>query len=132
MCTAGAGAAIAPPPSLTETSEPTSEQDNDDTPIKPGNAPRGLGVAAKIMAKYGYKVSLMTLQPDWSSDHFCLSSYFIVINKHDILTQLRATPRINSNLVAHVLDKLIVWVLVIEKDINTLSPAQVGSSFIIN
>jgi len=55
LCTAGAGAAIAPPPSLTETSEPTSEQDNDDTPIKPGNAPRGLGVAAKIMAKYGYK-----------------------------------------------------------------------------
>lgn len=132
MCTAGAGAAIAPPPSLTETSEPTSEQDNDDTPIKPGNAPRGLGVAAKIMAKYGYKVSLMTLQPDWSSDYFCLSSYFILINKHSILSQLRATPRINSNLVAHVLDKLIVWVLVIEKDINTLSPAQVGSSFIIN
>ena len=125
MCTAGAGAAIAPPPSLTETSEPTSEQDNDDIPVKPGNAPRGLGVAAKIMAKYGYKVSLMTLQPDWSSDQ--VSSYFIVINKHEILTQLRATPRINSNLVAHVLDKLIVWVLVIEKDIYTLSPAQVGS-----
>ena len=61
-----------------------------------------------------------------------MSSYFIVINKHGILTQLRATPRMNSNLVAHVLDKLIVWVLVIEKDINTLSPAQVGSSFIIN
>jgi len=61
-----------------------------------------------------------------------MSSYFIVINKQDILTQLRATPRINSNLVAYVLDKLIVWVLVIEKDINILSPAQVGSSFTIN
>ena len=81
MCTAGAGAAIAPPPSLTETSEPTSEQDNDDAPNKSGNAPRGLGVAAKIMAKYGYKVSLMTLQPDWSSDE-----YFIGIDKHSILT----------------------------------------------
>lgn len=56
LCTAGAGAAIAPPPSLTETSDPSSGQDNDE-PIsnKTGNASRGLGVAAKIMAKYGYK-----------------------------------------------------------------------------
>ena len=66
MCTAGAGAAIAPPPSLTETSEPTSGQDNSETSGKPGNAARGLGVAAKIMAKYGYKVSITTLQPDWN------------------------------------------------------------------
>lgn len=66
MCTAGAGAAIAPPPSLTETSEPTSGQDNDEAPGKSGNAARGLGVAAKIMAKYGYKVSIMTLQLDWN------------------------------------------------------------------
>ena len=61
LCTAGAGAAIAPPPSLTETSDPSSGQDNDEpTSNKTGNASRGLGVAAKIMAKYGYKVSTVT------------------------------------------------------------------------
>ena len=61
LCTAGAGAAIAPPPSLTETSDPSSGQDNDEpTSNKTGNASRGLGVAAKIMAKYGYKVRTVT------------------------------------------------------------------------
>jgi len=55
LCTAGAGAAIAPPPSLTETTEPTSGQDNDEAIGKSVNTARGLGVAAKIMAKYGYK-----------------------------------------------------------------------------
>lgn len=57
MCTAGAGAAIAPPPSLTETSEPPSGQENDDTSSNKSRnaASRGLDVAAKIMAKYGYK-----------------------------------------------------------------------------
>ena len=60
LCTAGAGAAIAPPPSLTETSEPPPGQDNDDTSgNKSRNASRGLDVAAKIMAKYGYKVSFV-------------------------------------------------------------------------
>ena len=58
LCTAGAGAAIAPPPSLTESSEPPSGQDNDEgSGNKSRNASRGLDVAAKIMAKYGYKVS---------------------------------------------------------------------------
>ena len=66
MCTAGAGAAIAPPPSLTETTEPTSGQDNDEAIGKSVNTARGLGVAAKIMAKYGYKVSMLTLQLDWN------------------------------------------------------------------
>jgi hypothetical protein len=51
------GAAIAPPPSLTETSSPA--------PMEPppkmaapqgGGSLAGLGIAAKIMAKYGYKV----------------------------------------------------------------------------
>ena len=61
MCTAGAGAAIAPPPSLTETSEPPSGQENDDTSSNKSRnaASRGLDVAAKIMAKYGYKVSFV-------------------------------------------------------------------------
>lgn len=61
LCTAGAGAAIAPPPSLTETSEPPSGQENDDTSSNKSRnaASRGLDVAAKIMAKYGYKVSFV-------------------------------------------------------------------------
>ena len=57
LCTAGAGVAIAPPPSLIETSDPSSGQDNDEAPSnKSVNKAKGLGVAAKIMAKYGYKV----------------------------------------------------------------------------
>jgi len=56
LCTAGAGVAIAPPPSLIETSDPSSGQDNDEAPSnKSVNKAKGLGVAAKIMAKYGYK-----------------------------------------------------------------------------
>ena len=61
LCTAGAGAAIAPPPSLTESSDPSSGQDNEEASSKKAaNKAKGLGVAAKIMAKYGYKVSNVT------------------------------------------------------------------------
>lgn len=59
--TSGGGAAIAPPPSLTETTNP---DDNSGPPaltslapalVPAGSRAPGLGVAAKIMAKYGYK-----------------------------------------------------------------------------
>jgi len=46
------GAAIAPPPSLTESS--VSPPPETLAPVKP-NKQTGLGIAAKIMAKYGYK-----------------------------------------------------------------------------
>jgi len=59
LCIAGAGAAIAPPPSLTETSEPPGQDNDDASGNKSRNASRGLDVAAKIMAKYGYKVSFV-------------------------------------------------------------------------
>merc|ERR1719376_1071580 len=49
----GGGAAIAPPPSLTESSSPATTSDSKDG--LPGSAKGGLGIAAKIMAKYGYK-----------------------------------------------------------------------------
>ena len=122
MCTAGAGAAIAPPPSLTETSEPTSGQDNDEAPGKSGNAARGLGVAAKIMAKYGYKVSIMTLQLDWNLAMEFNSSF--KMKQNEFKTNIYSMA--NSNLVAHFIVKLILWDLVIEMRIDTLSPAQVG------
>lgn len=46
----GGGVAIAPPPSLQETSQPSMS-----SPIVPSPAAGALGVAAKIMAKYGFK-----------------------------------------------------------------------------
>ena len=61
--TATGGAAIAPPPSLTESSTPTppppppQHQQQDGESESSGQATKGgLGIAAKIMAKYGYKV----------------------------------------------------------------------------
>lgn len=48
------GAAIAPPPSLTETSNPPTPSSGEST-SSVSNSATGLGVAAKIMAKYGYK-----------------------------------------------------------------------------
>ena len=60
------GAAIAPPPSLTDSRSASAdqhEQDQDQQPMsmvqRLASMPAqktGLGVAAKIMAKYGYKV----------------------------------------------------------------------------
>ena len=50
------GAAIAPPPSLTASSGGGSDSPPPPSNISPAMAGAGLGVAAKIMAKYGYKV----------------------------------------------------------------------------
>ncbi|CAB4055571.1 RBM17 [Lepeophtheirus salmonis] len=52
---AGGGAAIAPPPSLTETSNPSEFVPPGGSMTDKGGGMAGLDVAAKIMAKYGYK-----------------------------------------------------------------------------
>ena len=57
---AGGGAAIAPPPSLTASSSPPPSQAGPQIPasmLKTAAKSTGLGFAAKIMAKFGYKVS---------------------------------------------------------------------------
>ena len=63
----GGGAAIAPPPSLTEnTASPP--------PFSPAsqrsNPAKGMNFAAKLMAKYGYKVGPQLLFPDDSVHDF--------------------------------------------------------------
>ena len=57
------GAAIAPPPSLTESSSPTPMEPPAKmaTPQGGGGSLAGLGIAAKIMAKYGYKVNTLLI-----------------------------------------------------------------------